>query len=458
MEENPIKEAHGQTPLIEKLKILNFLSIKKLECEFSQFTIITGEMGSGKSLAIKLLKYFQDVISRFFSYPYDDFCKYLEISEYFDELKRKFNYIFVINAIDHQNFSPFEIDYTFSCGEKTFSMSIKGKNADDIVIESPYLEDLLRKWKEYLDKNIENASKNFNPDGFKKQLDKNIENASKSLSPDSFDEFRHTLYDAIQEEFNQRFPILTTFIPASRAAMAYCSNFSDYFLDKYSNQIGTIKRQPDNPEYTKIVDEILKAQIKIEDDDSISLVSSDGRKAPLANASSGQQEIVYLLMQLSKLNNNSSYYGKARSLLIEEPEAQLYPYEQMKIINFIVRVYNDQKKSRIPVRFFITTHSPYVLNSLNNILNKGSLLKDYSAQIETINKEVSDNELPSLLASEVSAFHISVDKDENNKSTSNTMMDDNLIYPKKISDISSKINKFDVILSRLKNAFLEEKE
>jgi len=440
MADNTVKEVTDQIPLIEELKVLDFLSIKKLDCKFSQFTVITGEMGSGKSLAIKLLKYFQDVISRFFYYPYDDFCKYLEISEYLDELKRKFNYIFVINAINPRNSPPFEIDYTFSCGDKPFSMNIKGRNSDDIVIESLYLKDLLEKWKE--------------------QLDKYIENASGSPSPDSFDEFRHTLYDAIQEEFNQRFPILTTFIPASRAAIAYYSKFPNYFMEKYNNQIEAIKRQPDNPGYINIVNEMLKAQIKIEDDDSISLVSSDGRKVPLTNASSGQQEIVYLLMQLSKLNNNSSYYGKVRSLFIEEPEAQLYPYEQMKIINFIVRVYNDQKKSRIPVRFFITTHSPYVLNSLNNILNKGWLLKNYPdpEQEAKIKKVVSDDELPSLLAGEVSAFHISVNKDENNKSTSNTMMEDDLIYPKKIVAISSVINNYDDILSRLKNELFGEKE
>jgi len=279
-----------------------------------------------------------------------------------------------------------------------------------------------------------------------------------SPSPDSFDEFRHTLYDAIQEEFNQRFPILTTFIPASRAAMAYCSNFSNYFLEKYNNLIETIKRQPDNPEYVETVNKMLKAQIKIEEDDSISLVSSDDRKVPLTNASSGQQEIIYILMQLSKLNNNSSYYGKVRSLFIEEPEAQLYPYEQMKIINFIVRVYNDQKKSGIPVRLFLTTHSPYVLNSLNNILNKGDLLKKCPAreQVEKIKQEVPDDDLSSLTADDVSAFHISVD--DINKSVSDPIMDNGYINPQKISDISSFINNFDDKLSVLRNELLAEKE
>jgi hypothetical protein len=423
----------------EVLIVRNFLSIKELYCEFKQFNVITGEMSSGKSVTIKLIKYFQDVIFRLFNDPFDDFCKYVEVSTYYSVLKEKFSNIFNLSSSDSMNLAPFEIIYTFSCNEKTFSMTIKGTNKENIEIESCYLKELLGNWKKQA---IE--AKMLSPE--KPRLDK-------------FEEFRQTLYDVIQKEFNQQFPILTAFTSASRAAMAYRKEFLDYYMDKYYHLIDTLKGQKDNPEYKETINSILKAIIEIEKtDSSISLVSSDSRKVPLKKGSSGQQENIYILMQLSKLFNKTSYYDNARSILIEEPEAQLYPYEQMKIINFIVRAYNDQEKNKKPVRFYITTHSPYILNSLNNILLKGSLIRDFpdTEQVERITKEVSYDDIPSLLADDVSAYHFYFGKGMN-KSIFDSMMDKDYIYTEKIIEISSIIDRiFDKLMELRKK--LKRKE
>jgi AAA15 family ATPase/GTPase len=46
---------------IETLDIENFLSIKEFHWDIKQFNIITGDMGSGKSLCIKLLCFFEGI-------------------------------------------------------------------------------------------------------------------------------------------------------------------------------------------------------------------------------------------------------------------------------------------------------------------------------------------------------------------------------------------------------------
>jgi hypothetical protein len=102
------------------------------------------------------------------------------------------------------------------------------------------------------------------------------------------------------------------------------------------------------------------------------------------------------------------------------------------------------KENGNPVRFFITTHSPYVLNSLNNILKKGALLKRHENQAEKINKTV---DIPHLYADEISAYYI------NDKGSWESMLDENekYLYAEKIANISEAINEDTIKLHELNN-------
>ena len=51
------------------------------------------------------------------------------------------------------------------------------------------------------------------------------------------------------------------------------------------------------------------------------------------------------------------------TFFIEEPEAHLFPISQKQIISLIATIYNDFGNS-----FFITTHSPYILTAINNLV------------------------------------------------------------------------------------------
>lgn len=79
----------------------------------------------------------------------------------------------------------------------------------------------------------------------------------------------------------------------------------------------------------------------------------------ISYASSGQQESVWILLSLFLL-----VLEKAKTLVvIEEPEAHLFPDAQKEVVEFIAFVFNE-----INCDFVITTHSPYVLASINNLL------------------------------------------------------------------------------------------
>jgi len=407
--------------ITETLEIQDFLSIKHIKWEFSRFNIITGDMGAGKSLCIKLIEFFEDIMAKFFVMSYNDFTANLNVKTFFNLLKDEFLNTFFLSSDDPDKLPLFNIHYVYKYKEEIFDMTINGKNEYDIEFESIYLEKLLTDWNDKLQKKL----------------------LSGNITPDGFEEFKRFLNSDLLNKFDNHFPIVTIFIPASRAALAVSSNYSDKYLRSYSDLVKFLPQfKARNHE---IINTILKAKIKYDDD--LYLESDDGRKVPITKASSGQQEIIYVLMLLDRLGYFYYTYGKSQSLFIEEPEAHLFPLEQKQTIEFIIHTFNRLKGNGSPTRIFITTHSPYVLNSVNNMLKKGTLLEKYKDKADYINKIIN---IPSLSINEVSACFI------NAKGTWELMIDDKnrYFYADKIEDISIEINEITTKLQELNNELM----
>ena len=66
------------------------------------------------------------------------------------------------------------------------------------------------------------------------------------------------------------------------------------------------------------------------------------------------------------------WFGRARgrAVYIEEPEAHLFPSTQKLIIEFMAEAFRARSKKMCLV---LTTHSPYILTSINNLLQAGQL-------------------------------------------------------------------------------------
>ena len=66
-----------------------------------------------------------------------------------------------------------------------------------------------------------------------------------------------------------------------------------------------------------------------------------------------------------------SLSGRNNRVFLEEPEAHLFPSTQKDIMYDLVKILNRNKWSSI----FITTHSPYILSSLNNLIAAYDVLR-----------------------------------------------------------------------------------
>lgn len=89
----------------------------------------------------------------------------------------------------------------------------------------------------------------------------------------------------------------------------------------------------------------------------------------LSQASSGIQSIVPLLLVVKHHTNPNKKEDDI--FVIEEPELNLYPSSQKDLIEFIIeRVKLSEDK------LIVTTHSPYLLTSIDNLIQAGNVVKE----------------------------------------------------------------------------------
>ncbi len=124
---------------------------------------------------------------------------------------------------------------------------------------------------------------------------------------------------------------------------------------------------------TELIEKVLRGRYRyINGEEQIVLKS--GKYVKLNYASSGQQESVWIL--------NLLYYYLLRNqkvlFIIEEPESHLFP-ESQKYITELIALVSNCKHSVI-----LTTHSPYVLGTLNNLLYAHSLKDKHASDVGKI--------------------------------------------------------------------------
>ncbi len=127
----------------------------------------------------------------------------------------------------------------------------------------------------------------------------------------------------------------------------------------------------------KIIENILKGTY-ISDIDGEKLFYDTNKYVKINFASSGQQEVLWILLMIFLL-----ILDEIKTLTVfEEPEAHLYPETQKEIVDLIALLINTADNTVI-----ITTHSPYVLSSVNNLLYAYSLGQINKSQVSQIINE-----------------------------------------------------------------------
>ena len=157
-----------------------------------------------------------------------------------------------------------------------------------------------------------------------------------------------------------------------RKFMLHSKSLVDFFSNGYRQKL-------DNPFgqlVLNIAKQIIKGNYKNENGKE-SIQVNDKNSVFLGNASSGQQESIRIIQDLIFIL--CTQIDSIR--FVEEPEAHIYPEAQKLLIELMVLVANHCHTQMI-----VTTHSPYVLSTFNNMLYYSKVLKAHPAKREEMER------------------------------------------------------------------------
>jgi predicted ATP-dependent endonuclease of OLD family len=420
--------------MVEKLIVNNFAGIKALEMDIRQINILIGPQASGKSVCAKLLFYFKSFVWEILSVVENEQTKRHLDSNY----SKTFEEYFPPDSWgNHDFFIRYEISDVF------IEISRKQDRKEKISLSySEFFKEELAALRTSLKKIKEKKYERIDRLYFTREA------------------LRESLAKLLNNSLCKEAAFMQLFIPAGRSFFANLqsnifsflssNNSLDPFLRAFGSTYENIKvvrfkhRSDDKREIKSIQDEITRLIEKslcgkhVQEKGKDFLESSDGRRISVANSSSGQQETLPLTIMLAALPFLTSSHS-GQTVYIEEPEAHLFPSAQRSIIELIATVFNYRKEE---LQFFITTHSPYVLTAINNLLQAGILYQtvdqDVLHQLEKIVPKYK-----ALNTSDLSAYVLA-----NGKCHSIICPDTGLIDAKIIDSVSDELSiEFDKLLN-----------
>ena len=339
----------GENTMKNTLVIDNFLIFDHVEIDINKFTVFIGPQASGKSIAAKLLYFF---------YHFPEFVFEVALAEgkkreLLKLLKENFYEIFPPYSWNNKNF-----EIALSTEQGTISINHQPDKVLNFAF-SEYYEDKI--------KNSLSLSKKFKStdEKFPRRLE---------LSRYLTKKIHSVPWGFINAESS-------ALIPAGRSFFATLSNniFTflandnkiDYFLkefgDFYEWAIDFRSYPPSEREVVKakfddICQKLMHAVLVKRNKKTFLKHKDKNLEIEIKDVSSGQQE---LLPILATMFARAHYF-----FIIEEPEAHIFPESQSEVVKFIVSTQIVKSNERA---FLFTTHSPYVLTTLNNLAYAGVL-------------------------------------------------------------------------------------
>jgi AAA15 family ATPase/GTPase len=229
---------------------------------------------------------------------------------------------------------------------------------------------------------------------FKKLL--NFYNINYKLSPGTL--IRYEQGDLFCEFQNNRFysnfglysflpEINPVYIPAARSFFSALSQsiFSlitnDIALPKALTEFGS-KFEIARRDSKSLSVDFLNITYKFVDGEDF-IEMNNGESIKLSQASSGIQSTIPLMQVLGAYTEDTANVNKESGydlFVIEEPEINLYPSAQKALLEYII-----QRIARCKDRLIITTHSPYILTALDNLVQADNVAKEQKEHAKLAN-------------------------------------------------------------------------
>lgn len=322
---------------LEKLFVENFGPIKKADLELRKLTILIGEQASGKSVLAKLITLSRDldilIASKKKKKWWEINFDYFGLSKFYSEK----SYFFYSNKDFETKFQDKELKFD---------------------VKNALIDNWLKKIKNYVKEQNDIDDK----------VKQGFENEDFDLVAEL--ETRRSINVKDLRNLQKRLKSILHFaeyIPAERIIASfthYISYDDDYYLGKFlekfaeKRKVKSVFKLPIiNIEYSYDEENYLEEENQI-------FINKE-TVIPMYQSASGIQSLVPIQVIIDTANPNQKHL-----FIVEEPELNLYPTTQRKIMEYLV-----EKCTKNDNRLIITTHSPYILTALSNMIEAKNIVK-----------------------------------------------------------------------------------
>lgn len=354
-----------------RLTIEEFSCIEQATFELSNINVIIGPQASGKSIICKLLYFFNEMTSLQSEKILED----KSINIFIDEIKSRFAEWFPMSA----------------WGGKKFTIKFEAGDYQIKITRTTYNDTLQNGLRVWTSQSVKSLYKQA-ADLVKSVRTKNAKKSNSAYAEIELEwRIKEEYSKIIQQELKDGYFTYQTFIPAGRSfftslGRAFMAFDQGSVLDPITRRFGRVYSsahdhfrflmRSNEIKNTGIFTGMLGGELKWVNDRPM-LESTDGRVIPFSALSSGQQELLPLIIALSAVTARTlNKKDDERHLLyIEEPEAHLFPSAQNKLVEELCGLATQSHSAR---KLVLTTHSPYVLSKINNLIKAGSLQSKFS--------------------------------------------------------------------------------
>lgn len=355
---------------MQKITIKNFGPITEIiDLEIKDLMVFIGPQATGKSTVAKLVYFFQSLRSEFI-YSIDEIAKnkqaFTELHFAFKErIRRKFNSLFSPSNM-YLN-TNFEIG-CFYTNENYISVCNYDRISFKIIDNEKYADIF---WA------IRKGSLEYDDKRYEILVDLLAQYFPESKDQNGYRDFLR-------------------FIPAGRTRFTQKVNNRGnasqeyYLLDAFdelfsqSDYIPSHKVSEINIHFVDIAQKILHAKWKLDGHVHLNRPNThlliQDQNIPLQYASSGQQEVIILLEAIEYV----LYTQRNHYFVVEEPESHLYPIAQKWIVEALALYFNQRYDNQL----LLTTHSPYILTSLDNLITAAETAKMGERHKEAVKKVI----------------------------------------------------------------------
>lgn len=352
---------------MEKIIINKLGPIEHCELNIKDFMVFTGPQASGKSTIAKSIFFFKNLKNLLFMqlnrklYGDTETVEITTKNRFIKEIRSNFLQTFGTTwCMDQRMFLKY-----YYTDEVYIKISLRSDPTSYNYIWIDLSDNLADYLAKYDDKSIDNLTYDRNHDVIKKDLDELFNDDSEVI----YIPAGRSMMTLLSSQLMFLYSVMND---EQKRSLDYCTQnylerilrlkpfFSNSIIGLIKEKISTSEDKVDKRNLllcAELMREILHGEYRNIDGEERLQVAED-RYVKINFASSGQQEAIWILNVLFYylLNNRKAYF------IIEEPESHLFPNAQKLITEFISLCKNGGN------RILLTTHSPYILGTINNLL------------------------------------------------------------------------------------------